>query len=276
MRKISLLMMLLFFTTVSLLHTIYAETKIPEGFVLIKGGPFIMGSPDSESERGDDEAQHRVTVSSFYMSKYQVTQSDYEGVMDVNPSNFKGYNFPVENVSWYDAIEYCNNRSIKEGLTPAYTVDGNDVTWNRSANGYRLPTEAEWEYACRAGAESPFSTGKNITTNQANYDGNYPYNNNATGTYRDKTTKVGNFAPNPWGLHDMHGNVWEWVWDWYLSTYYGESGNTEDPVGASTGAVRVIRGGSWSLGASYLRSALRSYIGPSGWVSDIGFRVLRP
>jgi formylglycine-generating enzyme required for sulfatase activity len=213
------------------------------------------------------------------MGKYEVTQKEYQEVMGTNPSNFKGDlpaqagNLPVEQVSWYDAVEYCNKRSQKEGLTPAYTINGTNVTWNRNANGYRLPTEAEWEYACRAGTVSPFSTGNNITTSQANYDGNYPYNNNAKGEYRQKTTPVGSFQANPWGLHDMHGNVWEWCWDW-KGDY--PSGAQSDPVGASSGSNRVIRGGSWGNLGRNLRSADRGSYTPSNRNYIIGFRLVRP
>ena len=255
-------------------------------FVQIKGGTFIMGSPDSEAERFNDEVQHKVTVSAFYMSKYLVTQEEYEEVMKYNHSYFDGSNLPVEQMSWYDAIEYCNERSIKEGLTPAYIIvkdkeDPNNesefdderwlVTWNRDADGYRLPTEAEWEYACRAGTTTPFSIGNNITTDQANYCGLYPYNNNAEGIYRDKTTPVGTFKPNPWGLYDMHGNVNEWCWDWH-----GDYSNADqtNPDGAVSGAGRVFRGGSWGDGGRYLRSAYRDF-DPGGGNHTIGFRLVR-
>jgi formylglycine-generating enzyme required for sulfatase activity len=194
--------------------------------------------------------------------------------MRTNPSTFKGPNLPVENVSWFDAVEYCNKRSGKEGLTPAYTISGagGRVTWNRNANGYRLPTEAEWEYACRAGTTGPFSTGDNITTDQANYDGNYPYNNNARGTYRDRTTPAGSFDPNPWGLYDMHGNVWEWCWDWY-GGYPG--GAQTNPAGAASGSARIIRGGGWNYDASYARSAFRNYDIPYHRFINTGFRLVR-
>jgi formylglycine-generating enzyme required for sulfatase activity len=253
------------------------ERPVPDGFVRIQGGTFMMGSPASEASRNSNEVQHQVTVSSFFMGKYEVTQREYQAVMGTNPSFFKGDNLPVEKVSWFEAVEYCNARSRKEGLTPAYTISGSGdsrtVTWNRNVNGYRLPTEAEWEYACRAGTTTPFSTGSNITTNQANYDGNNPYNGNAKGTYREKTTAVDSFAANVWGLYDMHGNVWEWCWDWYGSY---SSGAQTDPVGASSGTYRVLRGGSWYFNGRNLRSAFRDFDTPSARGSDLGFRLARP
>jgi formylglycine-generating enzyme required for sulfatase activity len=250
---------------------------IPENFVRIEGGTFTMGSPSSEVDRNYWEGpQHQVTVSGFYMGKYEVTQAEYETVMGTNPSYFKGSNLPVENVSWYDAIAYCNRKSVSDGLTPAYTVNGENVTWNRNAQGgtpgYRLPTEAEWEYACRAGTATPFSTGNIITTEQANYDGSDPYNGNARGAYRERTTASGSFAANQWGLYDMHGNVWEWCWDWY-GDYSGEAQN--NPTGAVSGANRVSRGGSWDFNARYLRSAYRDKV-PSGVQNySLGFRLAR-
>ena len=279
-------------------NEIKSQSSLPANFVQIKGGTFIMGSPDSEEGREFyaedfstpfvDEMQHNVTVSSFYMSKHEVTQKEYEEVIGYNPSAFKGSNLPVESVSWYDAIEYCNKRSIKEKLTPAYTIvkdrkDPNNesgyddvkwiVTWNKKANGYRLPTEAEWEYACRAGTTTPFNTGDNITTDQANIE-NYPYNANAKGIYREQTTPVGTFKPNPWGLYDMHGNVNEWCWDWYDENYYSSSPSS-NPDGAVSGSYRVMRGGSWSYFGRRLRSALRSCGDPSIRYSVIGFRLVR-
>jgi formylglycine-generating enzyme required for sulfatase activity len=265
------------------------QQPVPANMVRIQGGTFTMGSPANEPQRQDREGpQCQVTVSSFYMGKYPVTQKEYREVMGTNPSKFKGDNLPVENVSWYDAIEYCNKRSQREGLTPLYMIDkslsdrnnGNEkdtvrwvVIWNQNANGYRLPTEAEWEYACRAGTMTPFSTGNNITTSQANYDGNNPYNNNAKGTFRQRTTAVESYSPNPWGLYDMHGNVWEWCWDWY-GTYTG--GAQTDPVGASRGASRVNRGGSWNNSGQRIRSAHRGLSDPYLRGEIIGFRIVRP
>jgi len=241
--------------------------------VKINGGTFMMGSSADEPERNSGEIQHQVTVNSFYMGRYEVTQKEYKEIMGTNPSSFKGDNLPVEYVSWYDAIEYCNKLSQKEGLIPAYKRNGDRVTWNRNANGYRLPTEAEWEYACRAGTTTPFSTGNNITTSQANYDGNYPYNNNANGKYRKKTTAVGSFLPNAWGLYDMHGNVWEWCWDWF-GNYF--NGSQIDPMGVSSGTGRMNRGGSFNDRAKSLRSAYRSSSDPNGRYGNLGFRLVRP
>jgi uncharacterized protein YjdB len=247
---------------------------INNSLVRIEGGTFTMGSPSNEPERGSIEVQHQVTLSSFYMGKYQVTQAEYEAVMGTNPSYFKGSNRPVEQVSWYDAVEFCNRLSQQEGLTPAYSGSGSNITCNWSANGYRLPTEAEWEYACRAGTTTPFNTGNNITTSQTNYNGNYPYNNNAKGIYRETTTPVGSFASNSWGLYDMHGNVYEWCWDWYGSYSSGAQTNPRGPVSGAY-LIRVIRGGSWYDPGRVLRSAYRYNIDPSHKDISLGFRLAR-
>jgi formylglycine-generating enzyme required for sulfatase activity len=264
------------------------EKRFAAEFVFVEGGTFQMGSPASEADRKDNETPHQVTVGSFYMGKYEVTQKEWREVMGNNPSDFRGDSLPVESVSWYDAVEYCNRRSQKEGLSPAYTIvkdrsDPNNrntddsvrwqVTWNRNADGYRLPTEAEWEYACRAGTTTPFNTGNNIGADIANYDGNHPYNNGSKGVYRQTTTAAGSFPPNPWGLYDMHGNVWEWCWDWYEAY---ASGAQTDPTGAGAGAYRVLRGGSWYSDAVELRSAVRGLATPSDRSRILGFRLVRP
>ena len=224
---------------------------IPENFVLIGGGTFEMGSPETEAWRSADENQHTVTVSDFYISAYEETQQEYQAVMGSNPSNFSGEDLPVERISWLDAVTYCNALSEQEGLTPVYTVDGSTVRWDRSANGYRLPTEAEWEYACRAGTTTPFNTETSISAEEANYWGHYPYmiedhyfdqENLETrpGVYRQTTVPVTEFSPNAWGLYNMHGNVGEWVWDYYGA--YSTEAQT-DPTGPETGTRRVYRGG---------------------------------
>jgi formylglycine-generating enzyme required for sulfatase activity len=223
--------------------------NVSNNMVRIQGGTFTMGSPASEVDRqinGQDETQHRVTVSSFSIGKYEVTQREYVSLMGTNPSKFKGDNRPVEMVTWYDAVNYCNALSRKEGLTPAYTVSGTNVTWNRSANGYRLPTEAEWEYACRAGTTTPYSSESSI-------DDIGWYKNNSGST----THPVGTKQANAWGLYDMHGNVWEWCWDLFR------------------GDLRRSRSGSWYNYADRLRSASRGGASPSIQTDYTGFRIVR-
>ena len=254
-----------------------------DDFVLIKGGTFKMGSPESENWRGNDETQHEVTVGDFYISRYEVTQAEYKSLMNSNPSNFNGDNLPVENVSWLDAVKYCNARSEKEHLTPVYKIDGNKVTWNTEADGYRLPTEAEWEYACRAGTTTPFNTENSISANEANYYGHYPYEieenyfsqSNLTtkpGIYRGETLKIGSFKPNKFGLYDMHGNVSEWCWDIYAPY---DLKSAKNPVGPSEGTRRVNRGGAWNDFAKNMRSAYRAATPQENNSFNLGFRLAR-
>lgn len=257
--------------------------QVPENFVLIKGGSFQMGSPDSEAWRSADETQHLVTVSDFYMSKYELTQKEYEEITGNNPSNFKGDNLPLENISWLDAVAYCNARSEKDGLTPVYTIDGQNVSWDRSANGYRLPTEAEWEYACRAGTTTPFYTENSPSAEDANYYGHYPYEIEDNyfsqgnlevkpGEYRETTVPIDSFSENPYGLYNMHGNVSEWVWD-----YYGEYPIDEqtDPAGPTSGTLRVYRGGGWNDFAKNMRSAYRATLEQNKGSFNLGIRLVR-
>lgn len=232
-----------------------------------------MGSPADERWRETDEVQHPVTLRSYLIGKREVTQAEYASVMGTNPSHFQGDNRPVEMVSWYDAVRYCNALSAQEGLTAAYAIDGENVTWNREADGYRLPTEAEWEYACRAGTTSPFSTGRNITVEQSNWYSSYPYiEGEGGGAYRRQTVEVTEFEANPWGLNNMHGNVSEWCWDRYGA--YGTQAQT-DPAGAETGRNRVARGGGWYDYAKHVRSAYRSVAPPDYTDYKRGFRVAR-
>lgn len=258
-------------------------TTPPENFVLISGGTFGMGSPDTEAWRSEDETQHTVTVSDFYMSMYEVTQAEYTEVTGSNPSSFSGDMLPVETVSWLDAIRYCNARSELEGLQPTYSIEGQTVTWNRSADGYRLPTEAEWEYACRAGTTTPFHTENSISAEEANYYGHYPYEiednyfsqsnlDTKPGEYRQTTVDVNSFSPNGWGLYNMHGNVGEWVWDYY-GAYSAEEQN--NPTGAETGTLRVYRGGGWNDFAKNMRSAYRAAMAEDKSSFNIGIRLVR-
>ena len=273
-------------TDSAMLEVEYTLTIID--MVLIPAGTFIMGSPASEPNRNSDETQHSVTVSSFYMGKYEVIQAQYEAVMGNNPSNITGTNLPVEMVTWYDAVEFCNKLSEIEGLQPVYTIAGRNpvsgypitsatVTVDWSKNGYRLPTEAEWEYACRAGTETAFNWGTNqITSTQANFIASFNlYNGSPLGIQRSTTIAVGSFAPNAWGLYDMHGNVWEWCWDWYGA--YSTEAQT-DPKGATTGDSRVPRGGSWGNYGKDQRSACRDddqFEGPEYRDGYGGFRLVR-
>ena len=146
-----------FILMVVMLVMLSSSAFASDEFVLVKGGKFLMGSPSSENWRSDDELQHEVALNDFYIARYEVTQSEYQALMNGNPSSFYGRNKPVENVTWLEAILFCNAKSATEGLTPAYTIEGSKVTWDLSSSGYRLPTEAEWEYACRAGTSTPFN-----------------------------------------------------------------------------------------------------------------------
>ena len=248
-------------------------------FVLINGGTFQMGSPASEPERSSDETQHSVTVSSFYMAKTEVSQNNYQAVMGTNPSETKGDNLPVTNITWYDAIQYCNKLSEAEGLTPCYTVSGTTVTWDRSANGYRLPTEAEWEYAARANTTTPFSFGDYVHNSDANCYNAYGYNNDASGNwvngsdaYLRRTVAVDQYAANTYGLYNMHGNAAEWVWDWYGA--YNTQAST-NPTGRSSGNAKIVRGGGWNDHPKHIRSAYRGAHPADVSLYSIGVRPVR-
>ena len=230
----------------------------PSGeFVLIDPGSFTMGAPTAELGREPNEVQHDVTLTDgFYLAETEVTQAQWEAVMGTNPSHFSGCDdCPVEWVSWHDAVDYCNALSALEGLEPAYEVKCPYVNWDQSANGYRLPTEAEWEYACRAGSTTAFYNG-GITETQCsdpNLDQIGWYCGNSAWT----THEVGQKLPNAWGLYDMSGNVYEWCWDWRGDYPLGP---VTDPVGPSSGNMRVMRGGSWGYTALQCRSAYRAQV----------------
>lgn len=224
----------------------------------IDPGDFMMGSPTGEPERVDNETEHAVCLTQgYWLADTACTQAFWLAVMGDNPSKFTGesdsYERPVERVSWDDC-----QRLIEKLNT---TVSGLEV---------RLPTDAEWEYACRAGTCTPFSTGNNLTSEQANFNGQHPYHNNDKGKFRMQTTPVKTFPANDWGFYDMHGNVWEWCQDWY-GPY--DSSPVVNPTGPESGEDRVLRGGSWFNGAGNCRSAYRSYIGPGSRGSLTGFRL---
>ena len=223
-------------------------------FAWIPPGTFLMGSPTGEANRSDDETQHKVTLSKgYYMGVHLVTQEQWQTVMGNTPSYFKGEkNLPVEQVSWEDCQEFIKKLRDKD------------------KKAYRLPTEAEWEYACRAGTKTPFWVGKTISTDQANYDGNHIYGNGKKGVYRQKTTPVGSFPANAWGLHDTHGNLYEWCQEW-LGDY--PQSDVVDPQGPDAGQYRVLRGGSWLNNPRYCRSAFRYWDVPGDRSGVIGCRV---
>ena len=225
--------------------------------VLIPAGTFMMGSPESEGKHISQEApSHQVTVQSFYMGKYEVTQAQYQAVMGTNPSSFKGDNRPVDNVSWEDAVEFCRRLSQLTGTK------------------YRLPSEAEWEYSCRAGTTTPFSFGPGLSSEQANFDGSLPYGETEPSMYRRETTPVGSFSPNAFGLYDMHGNIMEWCQDLYHENYKGAPVDGSAWESGGIPLSRVKRGGAWQSAANGCRSAYRVGDAQSYKGDTSGFRVV--
>jgi formylglycine-generating enzyme required for sulfatase activity len=242
--------------------TLTTAAAVPANMVFVEGGSFMMGSTGGES---NEMPVHQVTVKSFSMGKYEVTQEEWVAVMGSNPSNGKGDKLPVENVSWYEAVEYCNKLSLKEGFSPAYRGSGNDITCDMSANGYRLPTEAEWEYAASGGKMRDVPAQEN----EEQHDAAAWYDMNSD----SRTHEVGTKAANALGLFDIGGNVWEWCWDRY-GAY--ESDAQTNPTGASSGWLRVARGGSWGNDSRSLRPTYRINDMPSHRIVNLGFRLLRP
>ena len=267
--------------------------KQEERFVLIPAGSFQMGSNEGNDA---NKPVHEVTITKpFYMGKYEVTQAEYEKYCSYResyspwPDYGDGDNYPAYFVSWYDAIVYCNKRSRAEGLTPCYSIDDStvpeewgtvpsseDATWdsvicNWNANGYRLPTEAEWEYAARAGDNTVDSLTYSGTS-EVNKLGDYAwYDDNSDNT----THVVGTKKANAYGLYDMSGNVKEWCWNWHTIIYNTETEGGSDPTGASDGSLRVNRGGSWNIGSNLCAVSYRGYSDPYDRSNGRGFRVVR-
>jgi formylglycine-generating enzyme len=261
---------------------------------LINPGTFKMGAPDNEFQSDINEhPQHKVTLTKpYYIGVYEVTQDEFTLVMGFNPSTQTGNGrLPVETLSWYDAIAFCNALSKNNGFDSCYIIRNikkdnlhiieADVVWQKNANGFRLPTEAEWEFACRAGTTTPFPFGNKINTNQANYSGTCSFMDSTNtchlreetiGIDRGLKLPVDSLAANTWGLYNMVGNVFEWVWD-----YYGKYPNTDqiNPTGPTEGVRRVRRSGSFTSPGYHMRSALRHDVPPGLPLFHQGLRVAR-
>ncbi len=260
--------------------------------VSIPAGSFLMGSPSDEEGRYMDEGPQRVVnISPFEMSETEVTQRQWEDVMDWNESGFSGDDHPVEFATWFDCVYFCNELSEAHGYTKCYTmtnmtyyglqIRSADVICDWEADGYRLPTEAEWEYACRAGTTTRYywgdSSEESIMKQYCWYRRN-AYSRDWKNPHADEegTQSVGEKIPNAFGLYDMSGNVWEWCWDWFSPSYYGTRPDPDsDPTGASSGSERVLRGGTYGSGAPECRSAVHVCFTPGDLDYAVGFRLCR-
>jgi formylglycine-generating enzyme required for sulfatase activity len=245
---------------------VFRDAAFAPEMVVIPAGEFLMGSPEDEEDRGEDEGpQHRVVIPApFALGKYAVTFEEFDHFVRENGHDHRPRDMdwgrgdrPVIDVSWDDAVAYCRWLSKETG------------------HDYRLPTEAEWEYTCRAGTTTPFHFGETIGTDQANYDGDYTYGGGGKGVYRKKTVPVGNFPANAFGLHDMHGNVWEWVEDCWHDSYRGAPSGGDAWTTGGNCRLRVLRGGSWNHFPGYLRSAFRAWNTSVNRFITFGFRIAR-
>jgi formylglycine-generating enzyme required for sulfatase activity len=250
------------------LTTVFAaalDNSLYPRMIAVAGGTFLMGS--SEGAFRQTERVHEVSLRSFFISETEITQELYQAVMNQNPSQFKGNENPVESVSWFDAVKFCNALSEQYGLAPAYTIDGDTVTWNTESRGFRLPTEAEWEYAARGG-----QSGSLGELGKAGYAGGLTAGD--VGWYGAnsgrRTQPVRKKLPNELGIYDMSGNVWEWCWDWY-GDYPADS--VYNPEGLSSGRNRVFRGGAFFNPVNQLRVSFRVGNPPSSKANSVGFRI---
>ncbi|MCP5241892.1 MAG: formylglycine-generating enzyme family protein [Burkholderiales bacterium] len=229
---------------------------VRQAFRWCEPGVFLMGSPENEPERNSDELQHKVTLTKgFWIADTPVMQALWQVVMGENPSKFKGDERPVEMVSWHETQQFIDKMN---GLKAELKLC--------------LPSEAQWEYACRAGTTTPFSWGDQIDSKLVNFDGNYPYNDGSNSEYREQTVNVKELPCNDWGLYQMHGNVWEWCQDWHGDYPSRPVTNPQDP---GTVGKRVLRGGSWFADGRYCRSAYRIGLVPSLRYAYTGFRLAR-
>jgi len=267
MKSVKFFCVLLF---VTILPVFALDPPLKPAMISVKGGSFFMGS--NEGAFRNNEKVHEVTVSTFLISETPVTQELYMAVMKENPSVFKGSANPVDSVSWFDAVLFCNALSIQVGLSPAYTIEETKISWNREAKGYRLPTEAEWEFAARGGLlgdrdplEKAFFAGGSEENNAADYCW---FSLNSGRTTHPVKTKL----PNQLGIYDMSGNVWEWCWDWH-------DDYPANPVpgyaGPDTGKRRIYRGGSYYNNASMQRVTFRISDDPALKASSRGFRIVQ-
>ncbi len=239
----------------NLIHKIKSLSSMD--MIKLSPGCFSMGSPGSEIERAEEEKAHPVCITRpFLLGQYEVTQGQWEAIMGENPAHFKecGNQCPIENVSWEQIQSFITRLNKKSGLK------------------FRLPTEAEWEYAARAGTDTPFAFGNQLSTSQANYDGDHPYTGKHSGRDRKQPIAVGSLKANAWGLYDMHGNVMEAIQDWHHIDYYSHSPKN-NPQGPKTGSFRARRGGSWRYGARFCRSAFRGRVRPEASSMLMGFRL---